>query len=486
MKKNILYLLLILICVCCSKDDDYSPEFSGDSYITINGNIIGISLTKSETYYPISLASDSYNLLNVNIDTDYSISINGTEYSNGSDYKLVVDKLSTDIKLDLSITNVTSGEVLSSYIATLPKSSIIGDVTSNNAPNGFYYLSYNNSIFKLSTTGEVVYYKLVNNANLFNRTEVNGTVYYSYLEEIVSSEFADVDATGSLRSQAIVMDEHYQEIDVVKSIIATETVGALPLDNHQFRIIDLGHYVISAYNEKVVYNIPDFEDGISVYETIIQEVKDGDLLFNWESSLHPEFYDLFDYREYSYDSPIPYDYLHFNSAVIDPSDNNFVVSFRALNAVIKMDRDSGEIIWVLGGKGDNFNLSEDAQMIGQHDAWAFGDGVYTIFNNNFYSEAALGAAGSSIGGEYSGAIKYFLDEDNLTLLNYERYDSDNAQAFAEGSAQEIATGHYLMCWGMTFNSDYIFTEQNYVTGELYFGLGKISDMDAYKVLKYDN
>ncbi|MFI3260052.1 MAG: aryl-sulfate sulfotransferase [Rikenellaceae bacterium] len=486
MKKITYYLLLMLAFVGCSDDNDnFDSSFSGDNYITINGSIMGVSLTKSEVYYPLSLASDSYNLLSVNVDPDYIISINGVEYANGSNYQLMVDELSSQIRLDFCIENRSSGEVLTSYIATLPQSSIVGEVTSNNPPEGFYYLAYANAIFKLSTLGEVVYYKLVNNANLFNRTEIDGVVYYSYLEETFSSEFEDVDDTGSRRSQAVVMDEHYQEIDVVGNIIATETVGALPLDNHQFHIIDLGHYLISAYNEKVVYNIPNLEDGVSVYETIIQEIKDGELIFNWESSLHPEFYDLFDYREFSYDSVIPFDYLHFNSVMIDPSDGNFVVSFRALSSIIKMDRESGEIIWVLGGKGDYFDLDADATMIGQHDAWAFGDGVYTIFNNNYYSEAALQGAGESIGGEYSGAIKYFLDEQNFEVLSYERYESDSIQAFAEGSAQEIATGHYLMCWGMPFSSDYIFTDQNFITGELYFGLGKISSEDAYKVLKYD-
>ncbi|MFR9653146.1 MAG: aryl-sulfate sulfotransferase [Rikenellaceae bacterium] len=482
MKKITLFVLLILAFVSCTKDDDNASSISGESYISINGSLIGISLTKSEIYYPISLASDSYNLLNVNIESGYSISINGVEYANGSNYQLDIDELSTEIKLTLEIKNLSSGELLTSFIATLPESSIVGEVTSNNPPEGFYYLAYANAIFKLSTSGEVVYYKLVKNANLFNRTEVDGTVYYSYLEETISTEFGNVDETGSRRSQAVVMDEHYQEIDVVGSIIATESVGALPLDNHQFHIIDLGHYIISAYNKTTVYNIPDFEDGVEVYETIIQEVKDGELIFNWQSSQHTEFYDLFDYREFSYDSEVPFDYLHFNSATIDPSDGNFVVSFRALSSIIKMDRQSGEIIWILGGKGDYFDLEEDATMIGQHDAWAFGDGVYTLFNNNYYSEAAMGSSGSSIGGSFSGAIKYYLDEQNFKVLSYE---SDSVHSFAEGSAQEIATGHYLMCWGMPFSSDYIFTEQNFITGELYFGLGKISGEDAYKVLKYD-
>ncbi|MFR9660382.1 MAG: hypothetical protein SNG04_08265, partial [Rikenellaceae bacterium] len=120
MKKITYYLLLMLAFVGCSDDNDnFDSSFSGDNYITINGSIMGVSLTKSEVYYPLSLASDSYNLLSVNVDPDYIISINGVEYANGSNYQLMVDELSSQIRLDFCIENRSSGEVLTSYIATL-------------------------------------------------------------------------------------------------------------------------------------------------------------------------------------------------------------------------------------------------------------------------------------------------------------------------------------------------------------------------------
>ncbi len=477
-----LLILIIALFVACEKNDceSSSTDFSGQSYISINGALIGISLTKSETYYPLSLASDSYNLLDVNIDPAYSISIDGVEYENGENYQLNVDELSTDIDLAIKIKNEQSGEILTSHLATLPQSHMIGDVVVNDPESGFYYLAYNNSIFKMSTAGEVVYYKMVNDVTYFNRTEVDGVVYYSYLEEIFSDEFDNVDLTGSLRCQAVVMDEHYQEIDVVKAIIATDGVDALPLDNHQFEIIDLGHYIVSAYNEKMVYNIPGYSDGVNVIEAVIQEIKDGELLFNWQSCDHLELYDMFTLSDYDYDTEY-IDYVHFNCARIDPSDDNFVASFRAINSIIKINRTSGEIMWILGGEGDMFGLEGDEFMRGQHDVRPLGDGVYTVFNNNNNMGATYPMP--DLAGLVSGTIKYYLNEENLTLLDCERYDGV-ALAVAEGSAQEFDMGHYVMCWGMTYDSEYIFTEENFITGELYFGLKKISDMDAYKVLKY--
>lgn len=500
MKRVVIFLLMLLGVGCSEDNSGVDLSFSGHNYISINGSIIGISLTKSNTYYPVSLASDSYNLMDVNIDPDYIFSIDDVEYENADDYQLNIEKLDTDIKHTIKVTNRENGDTIISYLATLPESSLIGDIEKSDSEldAGFYYVAYNNSIFKMSTTGEVVYYRLVNDSNLFNRTEIDGVVYYSYLEEIISEEYGDVDVTGSLRAQAIVMDEHYQEIDVVTSIIATDNVGALPLDNHQFEIIDLGHYLISAYNEKIVYDIPNLEKGVKVIEAVIQEIKDGELLFHWESSAYPRFYDSYNYNQFEYNtddtSALAYDYMHFNCVKIDPSDNNFVVSFRAQSSIVKLDRETGEVIWTLGGVDDDFNLEGDAIMCGQHDVCAFGDGVYTIFNNNFFSCNGFSEQQLGTGSYYSGPIKYTLDETNKTYT-YERYEGD-ALAFAEGSAQELSTGHYVVCWGLSVSpnpSEYIFTEQTfksaaegYGTDTILFGLKKAdgTNMDSYKTFKY--
>ncbi len=481
MKRYILFLM-VLFAVSCEKDDcGTAPgDLSGQNFISINGSIMSVSLTKSEIYRPVSLASDSYNLLDVNIDENYVLSIDGVEYKNGDDYQLNIDKLGVDIDLPIKIVNRASGEVLTSYLATLPVNFVVGDVVKNNPDKGFYYLAYSNLIFKISTEGEIVYFRGVNNANYFNRTEIDGEVYYSYLEEIVSDEFDDVDITGSLRCQAVVMDEHYQEVDVVKSIVATKTVDALPLDNHQFEILGLGHYLLSAYNEKVVYNIPGYEDGVNVIEAVIQEVKDGELLLNWQSCDHPELYDMFTLSGYDYDTSV-IDYMHFNCARIDPSDGNIVASFRAISSVVKFNRTSGEIMWILGGEGDMFGLEGGEFMKGQHDVRPLGGGEYTVFNNNNNVGASYPA--QDVAGLKSGCIKYHIDEANRKLISCERYEGVPL-AMAEGSAQEFDKGHYVMCWGMTMDSEYIFTEENFNTGELYFGIKKISGLDTYKVLKY--
>ena len=68
----------------------------------------------------------------------------------------------------------------------------------------------------------------------------------------------------------------------------------------------------------------------------------------------------------------PFDYVHFNSA--EPVGDAMVMSFRHLDAVYKIDRASGEIIWKLGGTPTDERLEVlndphgDFPFGGQHDA----------------------------------------------------------------------------------------------------------------------
>ena len=82
------------------------------------------------------------------------------------------------------------------------------------------------------------------------------------------------------------------------------------------------------------------------------------------------------------------DYVHVNSVAVDPKDNNLIVSMRNQYAVYKIDRETGAIIWILGGKADQFGITEDQQFIGQHYAQYENkdiyenDSVVTVYHNH--------------------------------------------------------------------------------------------------------
>jgi hypothetical protein len=53
--------------------------------------------------------------------------------------------------------------------------------------------------------------------------------------------------------------------------------------------------------------------------------------------------------------------LRLKSIDIDPSDSNLVVSFRHTSSIVKIDCNTGTILWTLGGKEDPFALTSDTK-----------------------------------------------------------------------------------------------------------------------------
>ncbi len=59
-----------------------------------------------------------------------------------------------------------------------------------------------------------------------------------------------------------------------------------------------------------------------------------------------------------------------------------LLSFRHLNEVTKIDSSSGEIIWRLGGKQNQFTfLGDTMPFSAQHDARRIANGNLTLFDN---------------------------------------------------------------------------------------------------------
>jgi hypothetical protein len=77
---------------------------------------------------------------------------------------------------------------------------------------------------------------------------------------------------------------------------------------------------------------------------------------------------------------VGWDYFHLNSIGVD-TDGNLLVSARHTSAVYKLDRASGEIVWRLGGKKNDFQLGPGAAFAFQHDARGCGKGLVSIFDN---------------------------------------------------------------------------------------------------------
>jgi hypothetical protein len=136
------------------------------------------------------------------------------------------------------------------------------------------------------------------------------------------------------------------------------------------------------------------------------------------------------------------DYTHGNGIDLD-NDGNILLSNRHTCEIIKIDRNTGEILWRLGGKHNQFTFinehAENAPLYFsyQHDIKRLPNGHVTLFDN-----------GNRRAQKYSRAVEYVLDEQAKTATLYWEYrHTPDVYASAQGSVQRLQNGNTLIGWG---------------------------------------
>lgn len=441
--------------------------------LTINGCDLWVDTYASEqTYDTVTLTSEFPNVVQIGSFQGYQIYMGNQEIRPNTTADIIISELSSESPLMLRFVEKGTGVERVQYLNTIPPNYVSTAILSQNVEKGFYYFNIDNYVYKMNTDGEVVFFRLAGGdytspgGDDFKRTEVDGKVYYSFLWGQSDSQDPILTDVGYGRMQAMILDESYQFVDNVAFTVPTESnEGFRALENHQFTILGEGHYLLSSYVGKRVDNLPesvsDSGYGARVVACVLQEVKDGKLLFEWDSTDYPQ---LFEYslegNEFDNTQRFWCDYVHFNAVAVDPKDNNLLLSMRNLDAVLKIDRISGEILWVLGGKGDQFHLVQEQHFSRQHDVRLTADGGITLFNNGNKN-------GSSTEGQ-TNIMKFYLDEDSKTVTQFQKYEIPGAFAPFMGSAQELSDGHFLICWGGRHTALPLFSEIDFNTKTVLF------------------
>ena len=232
-------------------------------------------------------------------------------------------------------------------------------------------------------------------------------------------------------------------MDEMLNITDTINTAGYKLDGHDWDIDDEGNhhrYVFAHYQRTVDMSqlVAGGNPSAVIEETVIQEFDpDNNLLNTWRTE------DLFDILDGNDESPhldftdAEVDYAHLNSVAIY-SDTSFIVSTRHMNEITNIDRRSGEIIWRLGGKKNEFTFIDDPEGFNhQHCPRRLENGNLLLFDNGNLHDP-----------QYSSAVEYELDEANKTakLVNRFRRTPD-ALALRDGSVQRHKNGNTIISWG---------------------------------------
>jgi hypothetical protein len=254
------------------------------------------------------------------------------------------------------------------------------------------------------------------------------------------------ETTGVGVGQDIIMNSSYQ---VVKTVSAANGLSA---DLHEFQLTPRGTALITAAFP-VVVNASAIGDSTHevVLDSVVEEIDipTGLVEFQWDSLDHVPLTAGYTQppNQPKKGKPVkpnfsadPYDYFHVNSVAVD-DDGNLLVSGRNTWAVYKVNRNTGAVMWTLGGKNSTFRFGRDASFAFQHDVRvrAAGDTLLSMFDDG---------AGPPYVHSQSRALELRLNLASKTATVLSQLDlSPPVLSSFEGNEQEMPGGDDFVGWG---------------------------------------
>lgn len=137
------------------------------------------------------------------------------------------------------------------------------------------------------------------------------------------------------------------------------------------------------------------------------------------------------------------DYSHCNSVSVG-LDDNYIVSSRGLSAILSLHKDGSGQMWRLSsGNVTDFSFNhEDDKFYNQHYVRQLQNGNLIMIDNGNSRPEDTDVEGSS--SEYSRAIEYELDFDNMTVTKVWEFKPKDVYSPEGGSIDILESGHRVI------------------------------------------
>lgn len=422
------WLIPMLLVLGCG-DDVYAPEATtAPEPLLLNLLISGGSELNPTfeaslgRYSVISDSEDESLVITPMVDPENSVTVEGVEVPSGSSHTASV---SPGEGVEIVVTNA-DGDTGSYEIFFLPADfpQLTVTVPREEASDEVTYLTLGTWLIIIDDNGVPFFYKREQGRVM--DFKVHPTGEYSY--GVGTGERNEFNRRENI---IVVLDGNFNEVDRVS------TVGLNHTDTHEFLIRPNGNYVLLGYHG-VLRDMTGFGGTSSqlVEESVFQEVtRDRTVVFQWTSWDGIPFTDALRSKT---------EYAHVNSIFID-DDENWIISARAVSQVLKIERSSGDVLWKLGGKSNEFVFINDpySGLCGQHTASILSNGNLLVFDNG--QPCIPGSAENR--GELTRIAEFQIDTVASTATLVWSYSQDGAYTTSKGSAQRLANGNTLIGWG---------------------------------------
>ena len=269
----------------------------------------------------------------------------------------------------------------------------------------------------LDGQGQLVYYQSMADAlNAYDfKVQPNGLL--SYFDQKTTTYY--------------VMDSHYQVVNTYQAGNGYAT------DLHDLLLLPGGNALLMAYDAEQVDMskvVIGGKTNAMVTGLIVQELDPSkNVIFQWRSWDHVAYTD----STSSLLDPV-IDLVHGNGLAL-ANDGNLLLSSRNLSEVTKINLQTGDVMWRLGGKANQFKFVNDQPFAFQHNVSQLPNGDITLMDNHGTQESPADSRG----------VEYRVDEVNKTVTKVWEYQPSIFATFM-GDTQRLADGNTFIDWGAPF------------------------------------
>src|SRR5262249_26031194 len=135
---------------------------------------------------------------------------------------------------------------------------------------------------------------------------------------------------------------------------------------------------------------------------------------------------------------------------VDSTDNNLIVSFRNLNEIVKLNRQSGQILWRLGGIHSDFPLTPDQMFLRQHYTRVIENGNTLILLDNGLDSVR----------DLSRILEFQLNQNTKTVSGFKSFNIPDKFIQFAGSVTKQGNLYFIGGGSALYAANF-----NYVTGQ---------------------
>ena len=236
---------------------------------------------------------------------------------------------------------------------------------------------------------------------------------------------------------------HYNGFDTHYRLITTYTAtNGYSCDEHELQVLADGSYFLVVLRTETV-DMSRYVVGGSTAASVTEDVLQGftaagELIFQWRP------WDNIDVRDEAAFISLTsgsFDFAHMNAVDVD-TDGQLLISSRNTSEITKVNRDTGEIIWRLGGVHNQFTFVNDSLSgpRNQHAIRMVATNHYTMFDN-----------GDLHSPSQSRGVEYALNTTNMTatvVWQYPNPATPSIYSYYMGNVERLTNGNTLINWAV--------------------------------------